>query len=763
MSHDLSWSRVRRGAGGWLAVWLVFLPEIARATESGPSFEMSAGVQRLVKVGRWAPITVRTADDSIESIHVEAVDPAGKTVRFPLTKEGPTTGRFIYRGLFQVGKLEAVVSLRIARDGDRVERRKIGGGKSDDADSPIGPPLRQSVMVVVTLGEPAGFAQLEEEPDDDEPGAPKPKNVRREARFRTLKLKSAGAFPDDVHGLHAVNAVVVSGRYELNAKQDAALERWVRGGGHLVVCRGSDLDRFLPTAKRPAETSLDRLAAWMPITIERAVRVRAQDLSGLTQYSQQKTPIISSGRIPIAQVRNPALGDDASGEVLAGGDDRPNLIVRVTHGLGLITFCAVDFHRPPVSTWKGVEALGRRILRPTIESIAERDSLSGARISGSGINDMLTQLHAMQDDFPQVRRASTWDTMLWVFLYICLIGPVDYLIVHRLLKKPRWTWATFPAMVALVTWWTIGNAADRNGREVKLNQLAIVDIDATGPPASGSEDASQKLMTRTWFTTYTPATRRYRLRMRPRSLRGDNRRVTASQTELCWSGFPEDVYGGMYRTGGLEIGRLSYSVNPREARVDDLPLRIWSAQTLAGSFRTETKRLIRGDLYLSDTKRLIGSFEHHFGGPIVDWMILHDTYIYRPEADVPESVASIAPGRTWSLSQRGIIKTVTEEEVRAMSGTAESSDATASQRFNYFIRMLSMHGRLRGGIYQSLRNVGLAELDLTRLLRLNRAVLIGRVRTPAADLISGDGDEPIEPTQSYTFVRIVLPVKGVRR
>jgi hypothetical protein len=73
--------------------------------------------------------------------------------------------------------------------------------------------------------------------------------------------------------------------------------------------------------------------------------------------------------------------------------------------------------------------------------------------------------------------------------------------------------------------------------------------------------------------------------------------------------------------------------------------------------------------------------------------------------------------------------------------------------------MVTFHGEAGGTLYTGLGNGALRQFDWTPLLDLNRAVLIGRIRRPLTHW-KVDG-QTVEPDQSHTFVRIVLPVKRV--
>jgi hypothetical protein len=70
--------------------------------------------------------------------------------------------------------------------------------------------------------------------------------------------------------------------------------------------------------------------------------------------------------------------------------------------------------------------------------------------------------------------------------------------------------------------------------------------------------------------------------------------------------------------------------------------------------------------------------------------------------------------------------------------------------------MLSFHEGADGSKYTGLQHAGLGRLEMTPLLDLNRAVLIGRLKAPVVSW-KIDGSEA-EPTERHTFVRLVLPV-----
>ena len=77
------------------------------------------------------------------------------------------------------------------------------------------------------------------------------------------------------------------------------------------------------------------------------------------------------------------------------------------------------------------------------------------------------------------------------------------------------------------------------------------------------------------------------------------------------------------------------------------------------------------------------------------------------------------------------------------------------------MRMLTFHKAAGGKSFTRLNNDALRELDLSGLLRLDRAVLFGRLDAAAARVLL-NGTQAISSGQ-VTYVRIVLPVEPNRQ
>lgn len=790
------------------AILIFFASADAASAEKPADVRVQLGLQGCVKVGLWAPATVESPGRAMKSASIEGLDPQGNPTRFLLNPEPGDGSAHRFRGLFLAGRLEAVPRLHVEfEDGGRLSRRVHVQARprtqtptqSEDVPGEMQPALRQSVLIVATVGRPEGFARLPEllrNQEDVPEGAPPSDDAS--PTVRVLEFDS-GEFPVEQQGYDALDAVVLSGPYELDARRDAALRGWVQGGGHLIVCRGTQLDAFVAktvergvsagvgssasaaSASRRSGKRLQRdalLASWLPVTV--LAEARVQYLDGLVSFVAKREPIIFSGRAEVARVQNPAAGRYAAGKVLADSSAGP-LIVQVPLGKGRVTFCGLNFDELPISNWTGVGALAQRLLEREIEA-ANTGRSSGGRLSQSGVTDLSTQLHAIQEHFPEVQRMSAWKTMGLLLFYIILIGPLDYLVVHKLLKRPKLTWITFPLLIAGSAVLIVANARELNGDRLRINEFSIVDVDA----AAGTEDAArpgrQSARIETWLTLYSPDSRRYNLTVQPQPLASSSAEAGVESAVLGWSGVPEAVYGGLYRPGGVEIGPLPYTLRPDQLAADELPIRLWGSRTLSASWTGSPARLIDARLVREELGRLTGDVTHHFNAPIRDWMLVYGSTIYRPSDDEAGArIAELAPGRPFSpsqpgVSQRGLTDVLTGAFLRQRSerktgelqttGTMGQQDYDPTSRDPYnLLRALTFYQQIGGRKYTGLDNVPLRKYDLSPLLPMNRAILIGRIETPAARLIqtepAGGATTELQPTRSYTFVRIVLPVLHV--
>ena len=150
-----------------------------------------------------------------------------------------------------------------------------------------------------------------------------------------------GDLPEDARAYGGVWSVML---YEqslrgLSRSQRDALERWLSGGGVMVVLGGAHFALY----RDPATASL------LPVTVRGLKRLESlPELSG--QFG-------GAPRDLLVQDAAPANG----GRVVLAERDTPILAER-SHGEGRVVYLALDVGRPPVSDWTGLPGLFGEVL-----------------------------------------------------------------------------------------------------------------------------------------------------------------------------------------------------------------------------------------------------------------------------------------------------------------------------------------------------------------------------------------------------------------
>ena len=616
--------------------------------------------------------------------------------------------------------------------------------------------LRHDALVWATLGEPGGLTP------DASVAANRtlvPRSDRDQSRVPLIVgLESGLELPTDVRGYDVIEGLIVGTAPQaagqktsldaLTDRQWQALEAWVRQGGHLVLSVGIAVEEV---ARLP-------LASWLPIELKSQGSLR--QFTRLEAFAGAAIPIRFAGTVPRAMLGKydgVALMEDQSGP----------LAVRSAVGFGLVTLLAVDLNRPPLSGWKPVTDLARKLVQPPLAPLQNAGKSSGALTFG--ISDLGSQLLTAIEVIPEVYRPSFWVVLGLIFLVLLVTGPIDYLLVNRLLRRPALTWITFPAWLLIAATVAVWLGSRWNGQPTQFRQLNLLDLDA----------ASGGLRSQSWTVLYGAQSQRYSFDVRP-VVPGEAASDHSIQSSLCWLSEPESSPGGMYRQSGLAGSRASYSLSPGseaaggEVGVSRLPLPQWSTKAFRSSWQTDLKGLVESKLESTGPGRLRGSLQHHFPVPIDNVIVVYQSRIYFPRG----RQRAIAPFQDWEpggpLTQqrdlRGFLTGTSAQRVELSKSRSEIQFRTqpydpASTNLTDLVRMLTFHEGAGGRTYTGLAHELWTAVELSPLLAVDRAILVGEVQLPVNQLSLRSGDDstsqPVKTTES-TFVRLVLPVKKVQ-
>ncbi|WP_157605147.1 DUF4350 domain-containing protein [Schlesneria paludicola] len=674
-------------------------------------------------VGRWTPVKVPIHVPAATSVQLKlsAVDSDGNRVGFQVPAASLTAGDHLITGLIKVGRLNGEVGIQV---NDGTEQRTAPG----TADW-LREPLRPSVRLIVTIGQPQGFVW---ESDSSLRGV--------EVRVADIK---ASALPTNPLAYDSISVLVIAGAAELSTAQAKAVRQWVAGGGRLIIS--------LPQDASAARQSIQSLSDWLPVAVgEQPVVVR--EFAGLEAYAAKNLRIPHTTTLSIPSVRV------ETGEVLAASRSDA-FLVRAPLGLGMVTVLALDLTKPPLVEWKALPSLCARIagLGTTGES-NEKAAAKGTQLSSTGITDLQTQLNAIQEHFEKVQRGSPWFTMTLMLALMIVLGPLDYLLVHRILKRPQLTWVTYPLLVIITAGSTAWLAVSWNGTARHANQLDIVNVDVATSTATG----------RHLVTVYSPVTSQSDVSVTPLPLvEGTN---ASNSTQLIWQGVPEANFGGMLRPMGIEQGAKYWQQS--DGQLSELPVMQWSSKALVAQSVQSVPNLVECDLKSSATGRLIGTITHRFSSPIEDWMVVYKNVVYRHLKQKDDVATLPLPSKqVWRVEQPGVHSRELRPYLTGMitMATPRFGERTVTEVTHHqstydplsldpasVIRILTFHDEVGGERYTGLTNQLLGSEDCSHLMKMGRAILVGRLSQPVATI--QQDQQALEPDRQATFIRLILPV-----
>ena len=522
------------------------------------------------------------------------------------------------------------------------------------------------------------------------------------------------------------------------------LRDWVAGGGHLVLSLSETADPpdWLPlTAGAP-----------VPLTNRAALEQVAKAGSG------RGTAAVINRLVPA--VARPVAEEEvrtADGRVLARGEGGA-LVAEVPLGFGRVTAVGVSLHAAPLSGWAGLPAFLAEVVRR---------APGAAPAEGAAAGELAGQVYAALE--PEGGGGlSPGAVGVWALVLLAVVGPLDYLLVHRVLNRPALTWVTLPVWLGAAAGlaWTAAPDATAEPRRFEL-----VDVDAAAGRARGTA----------WATVPAPAAGRATVRFAP----ADLPETSGVAARLGYAAEPGATFGGLYRGGGVGFVPGDYRIEGVEAVGVPLPERA------AKRFRLDWAAAAPGLFAASLTDAggtLRGTLSHRLPGALTDFVLVYGGRAYRPDparVRIQGTGGELRPGEAWRADDPGVLRRdlrgfLTQvREVREGGGAfgngayGEADPLKESRRlvrtrydarsrdFGAILPVLSFYDRAGGAAFAGLSNAELEPLDLSPLAGGGRAVLLGRLDAPLTTLATDFGpDDPIPAGPAETWVRAVLPVAG---
>ena len=694
------------------------------------------GFEQTFKVGRWTPIVVENAAPNARACEVIVTDPDGVGVAHPLSRQVADGANNLTRwtGVVRSGRLDGGLEVRVLGDGPvPLQHRKLSASQdsknsADDSgrsESATCLSLRQSEPVWLEIGTAIELL----------------KPINGLHAIRSDALPSVVEIP---WALDGVDGIWVTSRAALSDAAGVELDRWLRRGGHLVVTITTDVEEFQQTP----------WAGLLKAVVEPRGRSRTTDLSGIESFTVHGRKILGGNRTPVP-ITTLSRND---GQILASCLEGP-FLMRSGFGFGQVTAIGIDPTAAPMSRWDGRTNFVRRLLLGTNQSESAK-SPARSSLSQSGITDLASQWRAAAIHIPEIGRPSLWGALGLLLVYAAVIGPLDYLLVHKLLKRPQLTWVSLPLLVAVASIGTVWLAHAVNGDAPKLTQLDVVDIDS----------ARQEVIARSWATAYATENTLWHVEAAPTRLPANR-----PQKILSWLGFPENASGGMYRDSGFDIGHAVVRSAADRSSLDGIPIAQWSSKSLTSeAIWTSESPLIESQLTSTVAGELDGPVVHHLPFDLLDWVVVFDKWIYRPHPRFGEAATIWRADQPWTPKDernygrelRGFLQRTVATKKQGKKGSVQEDVLVVKERYNVLnldpadiLQMLTLHESAGGKGYTGLDHHSLRAFDVTPLLSLDRAIVIARVAEPTT--VWQFNGEARPSTRHHGFVRILLPVRRI--
>jgi hypothetical protein len=454
-------------------------------------------------------------------------------------------------------------------------------------------------------------------------------NPLAEGGMRVAFQTELAKLPEHWFGYESVDVVVLptGGNWQgsiaqqlmLDAKRREALEQWVRLGGHLVVSVSGNAAMVANPRSFPLEPLL-------PAEIEAESTVKVDRLGGIRDMVRQlqadrrvtKDDVAAIGPAELARFKPKALSRVLATEP---GPGLPS-IVQGPYGLGRVTLVGIDTDQGVFMGWNNNRDFWTALLDLRAPSQNALQPYMRNAWMGMEYNDLATQLANQLDAFGEVKVIPFWWVALFILIYIIIVGPLDYLVLKKLMKRltgherMEWTWITFPTVVLVVSIGAYYLAHYLKGDELRINKLDLVDIDL--------DPRTQRMYGNTWFTIFSPRLQHYDLGMQAVGFETAN-----EANNLSWMGRPGDSARSLNRRSSGGLFQRTYEYLDDAHRLRGVPIHVWSMKSFINRWDApldKTKLPFRYDFKVKQ-KQLSGKLTSQ-----VPWDIRRAQLIYGDRA-----------------------------------------------------------------------------------------------------------------------------------
>lgn len=705
------------GMTGRCGLALIAIACLAAGATDGRGLRAVAGIGGIRKTGAWTPLVVSGPPGSLtpgKPLRVAVEDPDGQLVWSPpVAAEAAVSDTASARFLVRFGRPQGRVV--IDRDGISAEHHLAEAIPSTEG-------------VVVVYGDLPSLGRAARLLDRDRgsktrvvPGLP----------AATAGDAAAPSLPGGYDRVYdAAEVIVVCGSTVDRLPPDivAGIDAWVRRGGRLVVVAGAS-----------AAEAGGVIGDWLPGRFDRLVPLRqVGPLEAFARVSGLGQSAAAAG------LSVPVFGEGESrggvADVTVGAAPPVPLVVRRALGLGTVNWVGLDLDAEPLRGWPGCDAI-------LVKLLAGGMPAETTEAGGPGAVDLAGQLRAALDSFAggagsRPRRPLPFELIAAIgLLYVACLYPFDWWLASRTGKS--WiAWLSLPALAAAFSgvawaaagWWSPADRAQASCAEV-------VDVDA----------ASGLVRVAAWAAVTAPENTTIDVSVAPAA--GD-----PADAAVSWFADAGRGFGGLdAAVPHPSLAAADYGYGDSLASLRGVPIAAASSRLFEAEWtQRRIPPIVDSSLVRTAEGTLGGAVAHHLPQPLERCQLLHAGWLY--------DVGTLAPGQPYDTATgrgpRSLASALTRRAVAKERDHAARWDATSID-VSRILEVAGFHAAAGGRGYTALDQGRLRRLDLSPLLAIDRAVLVGTL--PAGHRQTGwrlalDGAEPDVSAAAPTLCRIVIPL-----
>lgn len=679
------------------------------------------GIGGFWKLGHSCRVRLDLPNDLREqaaTIEVATIDGDGVEVVYGRDLEKTETGPVEL--LVKIGRRRSLISATVKdSSGQQIARqdRLLADTEGLDATQPM----------LLALGSAMGVDQL------SRTSAASDRN-----NLTVVLVQQAADLPRTWIELQAFDLVVISTAspsllQSVDQKQWSALDGWVRRGGGCVVS--------LSAENWPLQNS-ELLIQWLPGRPSGVEMIRnPSSLESLVATDQPLQPFPCCQLLELTGQVKLSL-TDSLGQRVAWWSSQ-------VHGRGLVQTIASDLDHSSFAQWKHRRLLWEKLVAAYWDSSRKTaDSKAGGSGESSfiGYRDISGQLRATLEQFSNVKTVGFSQIALLLVVFLSLIGPVDYWISVRWLKRPQLSWLITGLMGLAACLALVAYHRSIRPDQIIVNMARVIDVDAKTGRADGH----------LWSHIYSARARQIDVEVQFPTLPED--------CILDWQGLPGNGLGGLESPMQLVQGMPSYSVISQPGR--SLPIISGVGVPAAGTKRfyaawSKTTPLEHQSSLreMPGLDQLEGEVVNPLDVDLRDTFLLYHRWIYPLKG-------RLTPGDRAVLSAQIIPRDLERRLNRRqeIDGklTSVRWDPADRGQLDRVLELMMFHQAASGQNYTSLTHRYQPILDSSNLIESNYAVLLGRLddAQPNIHIKLHHSDTQLATLvgSNFSWCRIFIPV-----